>query len=170
MTTQDIVDVLNDLLKTDPEAISALFWNRVPANEKLLNHSTAMCNVKNEALDFPTIGLLGVIQAIAAKDGDIIVACCDENDVIMIISFNSMPTKKTKKYTVIYMEAWMSGSHRQTITKIQRIQVSPEETLNEVLKREDLYDVMCFVLEGWPHHVKIDGSSIPQDENGEPIL
>ena len=78
MTAQEIVDVLNNLFETDPNAIDALMCNRVPVNEDLLEHPTAMCHVKNEGCDFPTIGLLGVLQAIVGIDGELIEACYDD--------------------------------------------------------------------------------------------
>ena len=78
MKTQDIVNVLNDLFKTDPQAIDALLCAVTPANLSLINHPTAMCRSKNENGDFPTFGILGIINAIASVDGDIIEACYDD--------------------------------------------------------------------------------------------
>ena len=111
--------------------------------------------------------MLGVIQAIAAKNGDVILAHCDERDVLQF--FSVQENKKSKKYTVIYEEAWMSGSHGQVVTKMKRITVLPEEALNDVLTREKVIDIMVFLLEGWPSHIDADGSPMSQDENGNTI-
>jgi len=79
MTNQNIVDVMNDLFKTDPNAIDAILCNRVPVNQKRLDHPTAMCSCKNEQCDFPTIGLLGILNAIASVDDGVIKACYDSD-------------------------------------------------------------------------------------------
>lgn len=84
MKPKDIVDVLNELFKTDPGAIDALILNRVPANQALLDHPTAMCLVKNEQCDFPTIGVIGILQAITALDDELIEACYDKETKCLV--------------------------------------------------------------------------------------
>ena len=170
MNTQDIVDVLNDLFNVGPQAIDALLCNRVPANDGLLDHPTAMCSTKNDEGAFPTIGLLGVIQAIAAKDGDIIEACYDDKRHVLT-HFRVRPKEdgETKKYTVISWISWMTGSHRQSRTEMKRIKVTSEETLAEVIEREELNNSMVFLFEGWPHHIDASGDPIPQNDDGDPI-
>ena len=53
------------------------------------------------------------------------------------------------KYTIIYTESWMSGSHRQTQVRMMRAERNKNETVAEMLKRHDLYNVN-FIFEGHP--------------------
>ena len=167
MTVQDIVDALNELFQADPQAIDALLCNRVPANEKLLDHPTAMCSAKNEAGEFPTIGLLGVVQSFVGKEDETIEACYDDERHVLI-GFRVRPKRQTKKFTVVYDESWMSGTHKQTTTHIARVKVEFGQCLSAVLKERGIYETALFVLEGWPKHVNSDCSTVSQDENGNP--
>lgn len=55
-----------------------------------------------------------------------------------------------EKFTVIYTDSWMSGSHMQTIVQIKRIQCEKSESVVDALKRLDLYDQTVYLFEGWP--------------------
>jgi hypothetical protein len=52
ITTEETIATLNQMLKADPKAISDLFLNRVPCNEKLVNDP------------YCEIGVLGIINRI----------------------------------------------------------------------------------------------------------
>jgi len=60
------------------------------------------------------------------------------------------------KYTAIYVDSWMSGSHRQSITKYARLTVRPDETLKEALEASDLLNCVVFIFEG---HPKLEGEN-----------
>ena len=77
---KNIVDMLNELFKTDPGAIEALIMLRVPTNTAMLEHPTAQVTCSNAGGDFPKIGLLGVLNAITATHGKIVQAVYDEDN------------------------------------------------------------------------------------------
>ena len=54
------------------------------------------------------------------------------------------------KFTVIYTDSWMSGSHRQTLTKMRRVKQRDGETVADMLKREELIDCAVFLFHGHP--------------------
>lgn len=61
----DVIEVMNDLFKTDPEAMHNLAESRVPCNNALRMHPTAQVIVtegKNR------IGLIGVLNALCGCD------------------------------------------------------------------------------------------------------
>lgn len=64
------------------------------------------------------------------------------------------------KYTVIYQESRMMGSHRNSIVKFERITLNPNETLRECLVRLDLWDFMLFIFEG---HPPLEGELVGDD-------
>lgn len=104
MTATQIVGLLNELFKIDPGAIDALLCNRVPVNKEMLDHPTAMCDTKNTNGDFPTIGLLGIVNAIAALDGELIEACYDD-ETHCLIHFQTKPFKEEiENRKLTYME------------------------------------------------------------------
>ncbi len=90
MTSQQIVDVLNDAFKTDPNAIDSLLCCRVPCNKAMLDHPTIQVLTKNQNGDFPTVGLLGLLNAISAIDGHRIWADYD-TDTHCLIRFSARP-------------------------------------------------------------------------------
>jgi hypothetical protein len=73
MTPQAIVELLNDLLATDPAAMHSLVGMAVPVNEAMLSHPTAMCRVRNSLMQFPTFGVLGLLSTIVQMDGPFVV-------------------------------------------------------------------------------------------------
>jgi len=54
-----------------------------------------------------------------------------------------------KKYTVICVKNWMSGNHMQSITGFKRIEQKKNETVLEMLKRENIADQTRYIFEGW---------------------
>lgn len=63
------IGVLNELLRTDEQAITALVEHRVTANAALADHPTAQVMVRDHGPRIgPCIGMLGVINAIFGAD------------------------------------------------------------------------------------------------------
>lgn len=81
---QKAVDVLNEALKADRQAVTLLLLNRVGCNEKLAAHPTI------QVLDNagPAVGILGIINGIVERQtGEQICALWDE-DVKEILGFD----------------------------------------------------------------------------------
>lgn len=55
-----------------------------------------------------------------------------------------------KKYTAIYTEHWMSGSHMQTLVQMKRFDLSRNEKIEDALEKEGIADAVVFLFEGWP--------------------
>ena len=51
-----------------------------------------------------------------------------------------------KKYTIIFSESWMTGSHRNSVTRFDRVET---DDLRRLLKKEYVGNAW-FVFEGWP--------------------
>ena len=62
VTIQDVVDLLNDALERDPNAINMLFHYSVPCNNQLAEHPTIPINC--EVKDFPRATILGILNGI----------------------------------------------------------------------------------------------------------
>lgn len=90
MTTDQIVDVLNDAFRTDPHAIDGLLIASIPCNQAMSDHPTIQVRAKNEQGDFPVVGTLGILNAIASIDGEIIEAQYD-GDSHCLIGFRVRP-------------------------------------------------------------------------------
>ncbi len=56
----------------------------------------------------------------------------------------------SNKFTVIYNDSWMCGSHYQSLTKMRRIEQLNGETVADMLEREDLQDRVEFLFCGHP--------------------
>ena len=52
------------------------------------------------------------------------------------------------KFTAIYTDSWMVGSHRQTLTLMKRIEKQENETLEQMLEREDVSEGLTFLFHG----------------------
>lgn len=59
--------------------------------------------------------------------------------------------------TVIYVESWMSGSHRQAITQMRYCCLEGSETVVDMLNREGLADNVVYVFEGHVKHYEEKG-------------
>lgn len=84
MHIEIIVNLLNDALKTDPRAIDALLCTRVPCNQAMVDHPYIVVGAKNDRGDYPTLGVLGLLNGIAGLDGKIIEACYDDDTHCLI--------------------------------------------------------------------------------------
>jgi len=63
------------------------------------------------------------------------------------------------KYTAIWVDSWMTGSHRHSLTKITRFTVKEGQTLKEVLIKLDLENRIVFLFKGWP---LLQGEDFPE--------
>jgi len=66
ITIQDAVDVLNEALSLDSEAINALIKARVKCNEDLSNHPSIQIGVNDDGSY--RVGLLGIINGLFGAD------------------------------------------------------------------------------------------------------
>lgn len=82
MTSDQIVDLLNEALALDPAAIDSLLCTSIPANKGLMEHKTIQVLTKNKNNDFPVLRVLGLINGIAGIDGDIIEAIYENNCLV----------------------------------------------------------------------------------------
>jgi len=56
----------------------------------------------------------------------------------------------TNPYTAIYIDSWMTGSHRNTITKFRRIEQREGKTVGDMLEREGIADCTVYLFHGHP--------------------
>lgn len=54
------------------------------------------------------------------------------------------------KFTAIFTDSWMTGSHRNTLTKMLRFEQHDGETVGAAMEREDIADRCVFLFLGWP--------------------
>jgi hypothetical protein len=66
ITPQDAVDLLNEMLRLDPAAATALLNARVPCNQDVANHPTIQ--VRGYGSGNPSVGLLGVLNGMFGTD------------------------------------------------------------------------------------------------------
>jgi len=70
-TKQDVVDLLNDCFKRDPQAINALIANRVLCNGALADHPTVQVRMETHEGGYTyRVGLLGMLNGIFGVDDD----------------------------------------------------------------------------------------------------
>lgn len=62
--TSSIISYLNSAFDADPSAIHALFCNRVPANNKLLEHPTVQVNKSPAGEDNYWLDFLGFVNGL----------------------------------------------------------------------------------------------------------
>jgi hypothetical protein len=85
MTVQQIVDLLNDAVKCDAVGIAALISQRVPCNDALANHPTIQCVCpETPKTDDCRVGLVGLLNGIAAIDGELIEAMFDGETMTLL--------------------------------------------------------------------------------------
>lgn len=80
----------------------------------------------------------------------------------------------SNKFTAIYTDSWMSGSHRQTLTRMLRVEQRDGETVSDMLKRENIDDLV-FLFYGHPAmegeestvNVLANQATPAQDQRGE---
>jgi len=79
VTPQDVVDLLNNLIRLDPEAVRALMDCRVPCNDEFADHPTVQCglaeHVRKRTPDHNlpddanyTVGPLGLLNGLFGID------------------------------------------------------------------------------------------------------
>jgi hypothetical protein len=65
---EKIVDLLNEALVRDPEAMTALVKSRVPCNESLANHPTIQVAVEpGESIEY-SLGLVGLLNGLSKEE------------------------------------------------------------------------------------------------------
>lgn len=57
---------------------------------------------------------------------------------------------ETMKFTAIFTESWVAGSHMHTLTRMRRIEQLDGETVEDMLAREGIEDNMLYLFEGHP--------------------
>lgn len=70
-----------------------------------------------------------------------------------------MYCKVNKKYTAIYEDWWMAGSHRYSLIKFKYITKKKKETVSQMLEREGILNETQYLFLG---HPKLQG-----EENSE---
>lgn len=60
-----------------------------------------------------------------------------------------------KKYTAIYTDHFMCGSHHSTLVNMKRVELKKNETLTKAMIREGIDESTVFLFEGWP---ELEGS------------
>jgi hypothetical protein len=59
-----------------------------------------------------------------------------------------------QKFTAIYVDSWMQGSHQISLTKMERLEQLEGETIKEMLSRQGILESTVFIFEG---HPKLEG-------------
>jgi hypothetical protein len=54
------------------------------------------------------------------------------------------------KYTAIYIDSWLQGSHMVTNTHMKRLETKMDETVEQALERNQVADSMVYLFRGWP--------------------
>lgn len=72
-TPEDVVNLLNEAVKLDPQAMYALVEARVPCNEALADHPTIQVSAYDEQTGKPTpgqfrVGILGLLNGLFGTD------------------------------------------------------------------------------------------------------
>lgn len=57
---------------------------------------------------------------------------------------------ENEKYTAIYTDNWMAGSHMHTIVRFTRFEKLPNESMMDALKRLYIEDCCVYVFVGHP--------------------
>jgi hypothetical protein len=90
VTVKEAVDLLNELLEIDYDAIYALINNRVSCNESLADHETVV--VWQPEGEGPTVGVLGILNGLFGIREDGMGAICVEIDELgKILLFKETP-------------------------------------------------------------------------------
>lgn len=55
-----------------------------------------------------------------------------------------------EKFTAIYVDSWMSGSHRHSLTRFKRFTCGPSESVETALRRLNIADETVYLFVGWP--------------------
>jgi hypothetical protein len=82
ITVDEVISLLNEIIKIDEEVIHQLIMYRVPCNETLANHNTIQ-------VDELYVGLLGILNGFfgVQEDHTGIIGCVIDTDTNKIIRF-----------------------------------------------------------------------------------
>jgi hypothetical protein len=61
---------------------------------------------------------------------------------------NQTISETSNKFTAIYTDSWIAGSHRHTLTSMKRIKQGEDESVEQMLKREDVLDGLVYLFHG----------------------
>lgn len=75
VTLDEIIELMNELLEIDSQAITELIQKRVVCNEKLANHPTVQVSY-DKKYDNYKVGLLGILNGLFGTDEDGYGAIC----------------------------------------------------------------------------------------------
>ena len=84
ISVEDAINLLNELLVLDNNAVGALVANRVPCNEGIAEHYSVQVEKRNGGFN---VGLLGILNGLFGVDGDVWGAITSEFDCGNIIRF-----------------------------------------------------------------------------------
>ena len=54
------------------------------------------------------------------------------------------------KFTAIYVDSWMSGSHRHSLTRFKRFTCGSNESVGAALRRLNIAEETVYLFVGWP--------------------
>ena len=86
-TAERLVDLLNELLRIDHQAISCLINNRVPANTELANHPTVQTFMDANGFTVGPLGLLNGLCGVTPDGLGHIVAIYSDEDTPVLQRF-----------------------------------------------------------------------------------
>lgn len=105
VSVNDILAVLNDALKKDPEAMTALVNARVNCNEALENHDSIQVGTYDDKGEFASegqtkVGLLGLLNGLVGVDKNVygpISATVDDDGNVTAFSLTDTDAVSAKK-------------------------------------------------------------------------
>lgn len=71
ITVDDVVDLINELISIDPDAMLKLFNTRIHCNDKLADHPTIQVRgyeLKGDDIKLPNMGILGILNGLFGVD------------------------------------------------------------------------------------------------------
>ena len=89
VAVEAVIELLNELLEIDSDAVSNLVLNRVECNEELADHSTVQVAWNKEDDTF-SVGLLGILNGLFGIDSCGYGAICVEITDGKIIKFSKL--------------------------------------------------------------------------------
>lgn len=100
MDSQDIADLLNEALISDPVAIEAMIQNGVPVNETLADHPTIQVRCEPPG-GTPKLRLIGLLNGIIGR--------CEPNN-LLVATFDEEPIRLTG-FSVVTWEQFNKASN-----------------------------------------------------------
>jgi uncharacterized protein with von Willebrand factor type A (vWA) domain len=91
VTVDEVIEVLNEALRLDPQAMNELIAARIPCNEKLADHPTIQVGMRNGGVT--TIGPLGLLNGLfgVQENGYGPISVRVESDLKTIVCFERSP-------------------------------------------------------------------------------